>query len=261
MVTLSLVSRKGGCGKSTLATSIAAYFSRAGLAVTLGDVDHQQSVGVWLRNRPATAPYISSWTSNLLGPLRPPRGAPYFVLDTPGGIHGLALSKVIMLSDLVLMPVAGSVFDRESAADCWAELRKHPRIVSGRCTVVAMGMRLDQDSDEEQLTAQWARDVGLPWLGWIRRSNFYVRAAENGLSIFDMPGVATPFDLMQWDPLLTWLRQNGFAAASLTNTAQKIELPLKKPVMNGRPTPTTEAANNDSEVTQLSRWVPKFLLR
>ena len=42
---------KGGCGKTTLATNLAAYFAHSGQAVTLLDLDPQQSATQWVRLR------------------------------------------------------------------------------------------------------------------------------------------------------------------------------------------------------------------
>ena len=56
MGTLAVVSRKGGSGKSTLATNLAAYMARRTGSVTLGDLDHQQSMRVWLARRPLRRP-------------------------------------------------------------------------------------------------------------------------------------------------------------------------------------------------------------
>lgn len=211
MPTLALVSRKGGCGKSTLATHIAAYFARERTSVTLGDLDHQQSMRVWLKRRPSAAPPITGWVGETNGSVRPPLGSTHLVLDTPGGLHGLALAKVAMVADAILIPVSGSVFDREAASDCWAELRVHPRVVSGRCQVAAVGMRLDRRTLAEEIASDWAASVGLNWLCSLRSSQIYVRAVENGLSIFDMPASVTEIDREQWEPLLAWLFAHGFA--------------------------------------------------
>ncbi len=213
MPTVALVSRKGGCGKSTLATHIAAYYARQGLPVTLGDLDHQQSMRVWLKRRPGAAPAITGWVGETNGSVRPPFGVKHLVLDTPGGLHGLSLAKVAMVADGILIPVSGSVFDREAASDCWAELRVHPRVVSGRCQVAAVGMRLDRRTQAEEIALDWATSIGLPWLGSLRASQLYVRAIENGLSIFDMPASVTVIDREQWEPLLGWLHARGFEVA------------------------------------------------
>ena len=211
MPTVALVSRKGGCGKSTLATHIAAYFAREGMTITLGDLDHQQSMRVWLKRRPSAAPAITGWVGDTNGSARPPIGTTHLVLDTPGGLHGLALAKVAMVADAILIPVSGSVFDREAASDCWAELRLHPRVVSGRCQVAAVGMRLDRRTQAEEIASDWAASIGLNWLCSLRSSQIYVRAVDNGLSIFDMPLSVTEVDRVQWEPLLAWLFAHGFA--------------------------------------------------
>jgi chromosome partitioning protein len=205
MATVAVLSRKGGCGKSTLSTHIAAYLAGRGVPVTLGDLDHQQSARTWLGYRPDNAPAIGAWVGNANALVRPPIGTPHLVLDTPGGLHGLALFKVVMLADAILIPVCSSAFDRDASAACWAELRAHPRVRSGRCRVACVGMRLDSRTDAEAITHHWAESQGLDWLGGLRSTQLYVRAAENGLSIFDMPRKLVTNDLAQWSALMDWI--------------------------------------------------------
>jgi chromosome partitioning protein len=276
MPTVALVSRKGGCGKSTLATHIASYLAREGMTITLGDLDHQQSMRVWLKRRPSAAPAIMGWVGETNGNVRPPLGTTHLVLDTPGGMHGLALAKVAMVVDAILIPVSGSVFDREAASDCWAELRLHPRVVSGRCQVAAVGMRLDRRTQAEEIASDWAASVGLNWLCSLRGSQIYVRAVENGLSIFDMPASVTEIDREQWEPLLEWLFARGFARAE--PTVVPLHAPGLPPSMPRSPAvlqvlpravvnsdfhavPDPEMMNGGDEVasTGFARFVPRFL--
>ena len=279
MPTVALVSRKGGCGKSTLATHIASYFARAGLPITLGDLDHQQSMRVWLKRRPSAAPAITGWVGESNGTARPPLGVTHLVLDTPGGLHGLGLAKVAMVADAILIPVSASVFDREAASDCWAELRVHPRVVSGRCQVAAIGMRLDRRTAAEDIARDWAASIGLDWLGSLRASQLYVRAIENGLSIFDMPKSVTEIDREQWEPLLEWLYAHGFEAARVAVESdvgiaadvatvargESSRLPSAPPALRVLPRapeitpPTIEAAEAAQQASGLSRFVPRFL--
>ena len=146
MPVVAVVNRKGGSGKSTLATHLAAHFANRGAAVMLADIDRQQSTRTWLRQRKAATPEgsaIIGWSVDPRNFVRPPSSADMVVLDTPGGLTGLDLARVVMYADAILMPVCNSIFDRESAADCLAELRLLPRVVSGRCRIGAVGMRLD----------------------------------------------------------------------------------------------------------------------
>ncbi|MFM2399851.1 MAG: hypothetical protein RL341_2008 [Pseudomonadota bacterium] len=237
MATVAIISQKGGCGKSTLATNIAAYFASRRVPITLGDLDHQQSMRVWLNRRPADAPAIASWAADAGALWRPPVGTTHVVVDTPGGLHGFALAKVVMIADAILIPVSGSIFDRESVADCWAQLRAHPRVKSGRCQVACIGMRLDGRTDAEKITRQWAASIELPWLGSLRSAQVYVRAIENGLSIFDMPSKITRADRAQWQPLIAWL-QEQFAAVSQSSKKEKTAL---KPLA-AKPVPSRAAS-------------------
>ncbi|TAG48679.1 MAG: ParA family protein [Betaproteobacteria bacterium] len=214
MPTIAIVSRKGGSGKSTLATNLAAYFALQGISVTLGDLDHQQSMRAWLKRRPSAAPVINAWVGNASGAARPPPGTTNLVLDTPGGLHGLELAKVAMIADAILIPVSGSLFDRESASDCWAELRQHPRVKSGRCAVATIGMRLDARTHAKEVTQDWAASVQLEFIACLRSTQLYVRAVENGLSIFDMPLSVTEADREQWRPIVAWLGERVFASAA-----------------------------------------------
>src|SRR5258708_16757738 len=54
-----VLNSKGGCGKSTLATNIAVFFSRDGHQVCIADYDPQRSSLDWLAQRPADLPAIS----------------------------------------------------------------------------------------------------------------------------------------------------------------------------------------------------------
>ena len=204
MPVVAVVNRKGGSGKSTLATHLAAWCAHQGYAVMLGDVDRQQSSRSWLRRRNPTLPTISPWSVDQ-NTLKVPTGITHVVLDTPGGLHGLDLARMVMFADVILMPVCGSSFDRESAADCHAELMALPRVAGGRCRVASIGMRIDPRTRNAQALKDWAAGLGIPFLGVLRESQAYVQTLERGMTIFDVPGERAAVDVRQWQPLLQWL--------------------------------------------------------
>jgi len=175
----------------------------------LGDVDRQQSTQGWLRLRGGRAPAASApivgWAVDPQRVLRPPPGVSLVVLDTPGGLHGFDLARVVASADVVLMPVCNSAFDRESAADCHAELMALPRVASGRCKVAAVGMRLDARTRAAETLAAWAAGLKLPFVAALREAQVYVRGVERGLTLFDQPAARAEADLAQWQPLVDWL--------------------------------------------------------
>jgi chromosome partitioning protein len=209
MPVIAIVNRKGGSGKSTLATHLAAHYANQGLPVMLGDVDRQQSTQSWLRLRglqtlPKSLPIVG-WAVDPKRILRPPAGVSLVVLDTPGGLRGFDLARVVAFADIILMPVCNSVFDRESAAECHAELMALPRVASGRCKVAAVGMRIDGRTKAGEVLATWARGLKLPFIGVLREAQAYVRCIEQGLTLFDLPPEQVPADLAQWKPIVEWL--------------------------------------------------------
>jgi chromosome partitioning protein len=206
MPVIAVVNRKGGSGKSTLAAHIAAWIARRGSSVMLGDVDRQQSARAWLKRRDATLPAIAPCAVDQKNMLRVPTGITHVVLDTPGGLHGFELARVVMFADAIIMPVCNSMFDRESATACHAELMTLPRIASGRCRLVTMGMRIDGRTNAAQTLRDWSERLGMPFLGVLRETQLYVRSLEQGMTIFDLSPNMTATDLRQWEPILDWLR-------------------------------------------------------
>ena len=207
MPVIAVINRKGGSGKSTLATHLAACYARRGHAVMLGDSDRQQSSRGWLRRRNPALPAIQPWTIDHRQALRAPPGVSHVILDTPGGLHGLELARVVMGADLILMPVAPSVFDRESAAECLAELQSMPRVSGGRCPVAAIGMRVDRRTHGAQTLQTWAENLRLPLVGVLRETQIYVRALERGLTMFDLTPSQVRPDLDEWEPITRWVEE------------------------------------------------------
>jgi len=209
MSVIAVVNRKGGSGKSTLATHLAAHFANCGVPVMLGDVDRQQSTQSWLRSRclrelPKSAPIVG-WAVDPKRVLRPPAGVRHVVLDTPGGLRGFDLARVVAFADVILMPVCNSIFDRESAGDCFNEMMALPRVASGRCKVAAIGMRLDSRTRGAEVLEAWARGLKLPFIGVLREAQAYVRCVEQGLTVFDLPDTQAQADVAQWKPIVAWL--------------------------------------------------------
>lgn len=209
MAVVAVINRKGGSGKSTLATHLAGHCANAGAAVMLGDVDRQLSTQTWLRQRKtrqvAHTKEILGWSIDPKSFVRPPAGIEHVIVDTPGGLRGFDLARVVMYADAILIPVCNSIFDRESASECLAEVRALPRVATGRCKLAAVGMRLDARTKSAEVLQAWAANLGVPFIAVLRESQVYVRCIEKGLSVFDLPAAHVQTDLAQWEPILDWL--------------------------------------------------------
>lgn len=232
MPVIAVVNRKGGSGKSTLATHVAAWCARSGIPVMLGDVDLQQSARSWLARRDPSLPVILPWATDHRNMQRPPKGVTHAVLDTPGGMHGFELARIAMYADVILMPVCQSLFDRESASACHAELMTLPRLASGRCRLAIVGMRIDARTQGVRVLEEWSKTLQVPFLGALRETQLYVRSLERGMTVFDLPAGSAENDLRQWQPIIDWLRPTLYPAPTV-RPAPAVSAPVSVRQPNG----------------------------
>jgi len=206
MPVIAVVNRKGGSGKSTLAAHLAVWCARQGHTVMLGDVDRQQSSRSWLRRRDVQLPAIAPWAVDQTNMLRVPAGITHAVLDTPGGLRGFDLARLVIAADAILMPVCHSVFDRDSAAACIEELMTLPKVADGRCRLATVGMRVDGRTKAGEVLQAWAAEQDVPMVGTLRETQLYVKCLERGLTLFDLPASQVAADMAQWQGIIDWLR-------------------------------------------------------
>ena len=114
---LAIASQKGGVGKTTLAGHIAVQAERMGAGpVALIDTDPQGSLADWWNDRVADTPvFAQTSVMQLDDDIERMRelGFPLLVIDTPPAITS-TISKVISVSDLVLIPTRPSPHDLRS---------------------------------------------------------------------------------------------------------------------------------------------------
>ena len=72
--------------------------------------------------------------------------------------------------------------------------------------MAVVGMRIDARTHAADRLECWAQDLKVPFLGVLRQTQVYVRALEDGLTVFDLGARAHPTDLAQWEPILDWVR-------------------------------------------------------
>lgn len=195
---------KGGSGKSTLATNLAGYFAAKRHEVMLGDIDRQQSSREWLAIRPFELPSIDTWEIGHDHILRPPKGTSHVVLDTPAGLHGKLLDKVLKLSTRVIVPVQPSMFDMLATRHFLDALLSEKVVRKGRADVAVIGMRVDARTRAAGELERFFATYELPVLAYLRDTQIYVHAAANGMSIFDLPPSRAERDLEQWQAIIKW---------------------------------------------------------
>lgn len=198
---------KGGSGKSTLATNLAGYLAHSSHEVMLGDTDRQQSAREWLRLRPSILPRIQNWEIDGDKPARPPKGTTHVVLDTPAGLHGKALDRVLKVVNRVIIPVQPSLFDILATRHFLEALLEEKAVRKEHAFVAVVGMRVDARTRAAGELERFLSSYELPVLAYLRDTQLYVQAAANGLTLFDLSTSRAGKDLEQWQPIIDWVNQ------------------------------------------------------
>ncbi len=195
---------KGGSGKSTLATNLAGYFASQRHEVMLGDIDRQQSAREWLAIRPFELPTIDTWEIGPDNIARPPKGTTHVVLDTPAGLHGKTLDKVLKLSTRIIVPVQPSLFDMLATRHFLETLLSEKAVRKGKADVAVIGMRVDARTRAAGELERFFATFELPVLTYLRDTQVYVQASGAGMTIFDLPRSRAERDLEQWQAIIDW---------------------------------------------------------
>ena len=198
---------KGGVGKSTLATNIAGLFAAQDEPVMLGDVDRQQSARDWLSLRPAGARPIATWDVDGEGLARPPKGVRRVVLDTPAGLHGKLLGRVLKVADKVVVPLQPSMFDILATRHFLDALCEEKAVRKGQLDVGVVAMRVDARTIAAAQLDRFLAAYGLPVIAHVRDTQLYVQLAARGLTLFDLASQSVQRDQTQWQPFGRWLQR------------------------------------------------------
>lgn len=117
---VSVVGRKGGCGKSTLVTAMAGFLASGGVKAAIVDLDPQGSAAVWAKLRDPSRPTVAvieakpGTLGNTLASLSVD-GTQMAFVDVPPHSDA-ALAGAVATADAVVMPSLPSAFDIHSLA-------------------------------------------------------------------------------------------------------------------------------------------------
>lgn len=118
MRVISLVTQKGGSGKSTLCASLAVAAHEAGYTVCILEIDKQATITQWAQVRQGKPPDVAQTTADKLAAIMGRlAGAAYdfAFIDTPG-VDSPGTNSAIKISDLCLIPCRPTPADLRAMA-------------------------------------------------------------------------------------------------------------------------------------------------
>ena len=203
---------KGGCGKSTIATNLAACYSRRSTAPAIMDYDPQGSTLAWLERRPEHLPEINgiaafkkSMQATRSWQLRIPNDTENLIVDSPASMHHDDLREVTRDATSILVPVLPSHMDIHAASRCIADLLLVAKVDRRDRKLAVIANRTRKNTKSFGKLMRFLDSLGIPIIAVLRDTQNFVRSAEQGVGVVEMQPSRVKPDVEQIQKIATWL--------------------------------------------------------
>ncbi|HUQ50836.1 MAG TPA: ParA family protein [Gammaproteobacteria bacterium] len=236
MKKIVVLNPKGGSGKTTIASNLAACYAVHGERPALMDLDPQASSMRWLRKRPDDEPAIhgiaafeTSATVTRSWQMRIPAECATVVMDTPAAVDPHTLPDLTRGVDAIIVPVMPSDIDIHATAKCIADLLLVAKIRRSERRIGIIANRVRSNTRVSQSLTRFLQSLDIPLIATLRDTQSYVRSAEIGIGVCEMPRWQVQQELPQWQQILSWLSAprrssavNGTSAARLVSIERPV---------------------------------------
>lgn len=262
-----VVNAKGGCGKTTVATNLAACCALRGWRTTLFDYDPQYSSLAWLKARgaerapihgvaahePSRSPLSGAWQ------LRVPRDTQRIIVDTQAGVRPADLVGRIQPNDTLLVPIQPSAIDIRATADFIRDLILVTKIRYQQRQVAIVANRTRNSRRSLETLERFLNSLNIPVIAHLHDMPYYSAAAEDGIGICELEDGRARHEAQIWKALVDWLEVG--AAEPLPTPLE----PLRPSGANIRPVVTpsrraVSAAQKPDAVAEVPRSPPQASL-
>ena len=203
---------KGGCGKTTLSTNLAAYFALRGPIPAVMDCDPQGSSMSWIERRPSSKPpihgiaaYKRTMQATRSWQLRVPQETTNLIVDSPASLTHDDLREVTRDASSILVPVMPSSIDIHAASRCIADLLLVAKIDRRDRKLAVVANRTRKNTRSLEKLMRFLDSLGIPIIAVLRDSQNFVHAVEDGIGICEMTPYKVKKDMEQLELIIQWL--------------------------------------------------------
>ncbi|GAA0407012.1 ParA family protein [Cocleimonas flava] len=221
---------KGGCGKTTIATNLAAYYATKGYSTCLFDFDPQGSSVHWLSRRSESRPSIYGFAAsdNKMSPVNSEQQAPadseIAIIDSPAGValDDAMLQALVKNTDTLLMPVLPSPIDIHACAHFIEKLliqggAKQNGLKMSNIGIIAN--RVKTNTVAYRKLHKFLDRLGIPFVASLNDAQNYVFAHDQGLGVHELNKSRNVKDQEQWAELLNWLDTKALEHSDMNKQA------------------------------------------
>ncbi len=216
MKRIIVINAKGGCGKTTVSTSLASYYATQGVNTALFDYDPQGSSMRWLKLRSAEQAEIygvvahknAARSVTMSWQLRLPAETQRLIIDTPPGLKGPDLREQLKGVDKILIPVLPSPLDIFATADFIRDLLLDVKVRLNDTRIGIVANRVKKNTVAFQSLERFLNSLNIPVVAQLRDTQNYLRATEEGMGIHELKGKNVYVDRMHWKSIAQWLDED-----------------------------------------------------
>ena len=207
-----MLNPKGGSGKTTIATNLAAYFASNGFFTALMDQDPQGSSLRWLSRRPDECPLVYGVSTHKIPKnvtrtyaTHLPHNTQRIVVDTPATLTRGEFAAMTRDADRVIIPVLPSEIDIQALMEFTAELLPVVKTLHRENRLGLVANRIKRRTNSYKTLMHFLSSLEIPIVGIFRDAQLYVRASELGKGVHEFEAPELHWDLVQWRSLINWL--------------------------------------------------------
>ena len=205
MKNILVMNPKGGSGKTTLATNLASYYALWEIPTALIDYDPQRSSLDWEEQRSDESSSVVALDGSK-NRIKIDPNIQRVVMDAPAKTNAIQIRKLISLADVLLVPVLPSPIDIRAVGYFLGTLVAENYHKKVRVGFVAN--KVNEQTIVFNKLKNFLKSMDVPFISSLRDTQNYIRAAETGSSIFEMPPYLAEKDVEQWRPIINWIEKN-----------------------------------------------------
>lgn len=212
MSVIALINPKGGVGKTTITLNLGLFLSLQSKNVVFIDLDPQRSLFDLMKRRPKVLPQYQCTKSDpesfSLEDFTANNKDTIYLIDCPAGMDRKHISKILSLSDVLLIPVTPSPIDLGALTHFFFQLAENDDQLIKNKPIALIANKAKIYTHAHVSILKRIEKFTIPLIGILRDTQNYTLPAAKGMGIINLPAYRVKADLENWDTILDWVRKN-----------------------------------------------------